>query len=390
MLVTASGLGFYNLSVLLAALISERGISTAAASAAPSLFFFTSGISGLLIATLIDRYDVRYTMVVGALICALALLLIGRATEIWQLYAAFVLFGLGFSATSLLPSTTLATRWFHRRRSLAMAIVMTGLSVGGMCLTPLSAWLIATLQLPQATLWLSLLYLAGIIPVTLWLIRSYPATMGLLPDGDSAGQQQSVQINPSFTFQQAWRTGYFFGLTISYLFILMSQVGAIAHLFKLVEGRVDGFLAAIALSLMAGCSMAARLLGGWLSATVSLRSYALMMMVLQALGLAFLALADGYLSIILAVITFGISIGNILMLMPLLLAEAFGVRYFSRIYSVSQLIVTLGVATGPFLIGIVHDISHGYQAAFLVAAGCSLLAACILLLTKRSANLKQN
>ena len=101
---------------------------------------------------------------------------------------------MGFSATSLLPSTTLATRWFHRRRSLAVAIVMTGLSVGGMLLTPISAWLIGTLKLQQATLWLSLFYLLGIIPVTLWLIRPYPATLGLLPDGDNAEQQKTAPI----------------------------------------------------------------------------------------------------------------------------------------------------------------------------------------------------
>ena len=45
---------------------------------------------------------------------------------------------------------------------------------------------------------------------------------------------------------------------------------------------------------------------------------------------------------------FGATVGNLLMLQPLLLAEAFGVREYPRIY-LSQLLSTLGVAPGPAL-----------------------------------------
>jgi MFS family permease len=382
-LVVSSGLGFYNLSVLLAALTAERGFTIAAASAAPSLFFLTSGICGIFIAMLIERYDIRYTLAGGAVICSVALVLIGRVTGLWQLYGAFILFGLGFSASALLPATTLATRWFRRRRSLAVAIAMTGLSLGGMCLTPVSAWLIAALQLPRATLWLALLYLLGIVPIVLLLIKPYPAILGLRPDGVSETQQDNLPAEHSIDFHDAVRTRYFIAVTGAYAFILMSQVGAIAHLFKLVEERADGVLAASSISLMAGCSLVARLLGGWLATSVSQRHYTLFMMLLQASALVALALATDRFWLIAAVVLFGISIGNILMMMPLLLAEAFGIRHFSRIYSMSQLVVTFGVAGGPLLMGIVHTLGNGYTAAFSVGAGCSLLACVILLLAGR-------
>ena len=57
---------------------------------------------------------------------------------------------------------------------------------------------------------------------------------------------------------------------------------------------------------------------------------------------------------------FGITIGNLLMLQPLLIAEAFGVRDYARIYSRSQFVSTLGVAFGPLLLGVVHDAVDGY------------------------------
>jgi MFS family permease len=369
----------------MAALTNERGFAIAEASAAPSLFFIARGTTAILTAILVERYEVRYVLVSGACICALALLLIGWVTELWQLYGGFILFGAGFSCTALLPCTTLATRWFSRRRSLAVAIAMTGLSVGGMSVTPVSAWLVGSLPLAQATRWLALIYLLGIIPVTLLLIKPHPAALGLRADGDSEALQKTLPPERFFTFREALHTRYFIAVTASYAFILMAQVGAIAHLFKLIEDRGDSVLAATSISLMAGCSMISRLLGGWLAPKLSQRYYTLIMMLLQAVSLAALALALQRFSLIAAVILFGISIGNILMLMPLLLAEAFGIRHFGRIYSVSQLAVTLGVASGPLLIGIVHDLgmNFGYRIAFLVAAGCSFLACIILLLAGR-------
>ena len=119
LLVTGSGLAFYNLSVLLAALTTEKGFTLATASAAPSLFFLSGGLAGLGIALLIERFDIRISVIAGAGICACALIWIGRVSELWQLYAAFIVFGIGFSASGLLPSTTVVTRWFARRRAIA-------------------------------------------------------------------------------------------------------------------------------------------------------------------------------------------------------------------------------------------------------------------------------
>ena len=55
---------------------------------------------------------------------------------------------------------------------------------------------------------------------------------------------------------------------------------------------------------------------------------------------------------------FGATIGNTLMLQPLLVAEAFGVRDYARLYSVNSLLSTVGVAAGPFVVGLIHDVDR--------------------------------
>jgi MFS family permease len=101
-------------------------------------------------------------------------------------------------------------------------------------------------------------------------------------------------------------------------------------------------------------------------------------MVGQAAALVALAVLDGRTALLVTSVAFGLTVGNLLMLHPLLLAERFGVLDYGRIYSRSQLVATLGVAVGPLFIGALHDVVDGYGIAFAVAGAASLLAAGVL------------
>ena len=67
------------------------------------------------------------------------------------------------------------------------------------------------------------------------------------------------------------------------------------------------------------------------------------------------------------------TVGNLLMLQPLLMATAFGVRDYPRIYSVANLWMTVGVAGGPLALGVLYDLLS-YQTAFLAASAASGVA----------------
>lgn len=378
MMSVSSGLGFYGMAVFLEALTRIHGFSVSAMSGATALMFVVSGVAGLWVAQLISRHDARLTIAGGSLIAAFALALVGRVGELWQVYAVYTLFGLGFSASGLVPGTTLVTRWFHRRRSVALSIASTGLSVGGIVLTPLAAAAIARFGLEAATLGMALAYLVGIVPITALVLRQDPAVLGLQPDGEES-QEPSSAGPEGQAYEVAIRTRFFLALTAGYVFMMTAQVGGIAHQFKLVSTRLDPAAGALALSLLAGSSIVGRLAGGWIVTVVPMRGFTIGLTVLQGAALVGLALGDTPLTLFGGTVLFGFAMGNLLMLHPLLIAEAFGVRDYGRIYSMSSLIMTLGVAGGPALIGLVHDLGGGYGPAFQLAALTSLLAVTCLM-----------
>ena len=378
MLTTTAGLVFYGLPVYLRFLTVEQGFSVGAVSGATAVFFLVGGVAGLAVASYMSTRDPRPMIAVGAVVSALCLLLLGRVQELWQLYLLYAFWGAGFAASSLVPGTTLVARWFSRRRSVALSIASTGLSAGGVLITPFVAALLDRSSLVAVTPWLALVLVLGVIPITSLLLRPSPEEMGLLPDGDPAPPPGSPAAYRGALAREAMGTRFFACVTVAHLLAMLAQVGGIAHLYNLTADRTDARYAGFVVGVLAVSSLAGRLAGGWVAARTSMRALALWLMVGQAAALLVLSFVEGRTALLLTTIGFGLTVGNLLMLHPLLLAERFGVRDYGRIYSRSQLVATLGVAAGPAFIGVLRDAVDGYGIAFAVAAGASLLAGAVL------------
>lgn len=382
MLTVSSGLGFYNLTVFLRALSGEQGFSVSVASGATATFFAVVGVAGLPLAALMARLDPRVTIAAGALVSGLSLALLGRVGEVWQLYAVYALFGLGFAASSLLPGTTLVTSWFARRRSTALSVATTGLSLGGVVITPLCAALIEDHGLPAVAPWMGLAYVLGVLPVTALLVRSSPAARGLRPDGDPPGAAAGPQAGPGVLRGEALRTREFRVVTTAHMLAMVAQVGALAHVLNLVAGRLDAAQAAAAVSVIAVSSMLGRLAGGVVLLHLGTRPFAAAMLTVQGVALLVLGLGGRAEVLLPAAALFGATVGNVLMAHPLLLSQAFGVRDYARIFSTSNLVATLGIASGPALLGVVHDGTGGYAVPFALAFAASVAAAVLLATTR--------
>ncbi len=371
MMMFSSGLGFYNQSVLLAALTRERDLAVVAASLAPTVFFAVSGVAGLGVANLIERIDARWSVAAGVAVCAASLVAIGRVETAAQVYLAFAVFGVGFSATNMLTASTVVTRWFARRRALALSVVFTGLSVGGILIAPFAAWLIGETGLRRGTEILAAVYVLGILPVSLW--RLIPRPRG---DQDRAGEFEGGE-EPGVAPGEAFRSRYFLGVAGTFFFGLMAQVGAITHQFRLVSGHEPG-AAGLAVSVLAASSVVGRLASGAMLERIPYRGFTLILLVLQGLTLLVMGSSTGAAGLLLASSAFGLTVGSFLMMQPLLIAEAFGAGSYARIYSVSTLFASIGVALGPFLVGLAHDVAGGYRNAYALAAVMSWLGCAAL------------
>lgn len=381
----ASGLSFYNHSVILDALARDPQFSVESASWAVSLFFVSAGFTGLWLGRLLQRFDPRWCISAGALMSAMALTGLGWVDSLLELYAVYCLFGAGFSASGLLPCTTLVARWFQRRRAVALSVATTGLSLGGVVITPVCAALVNKLGLQGAAPLMGLAYVVGVIPVTWLFIQPEPPVSA--EEAESAKQVQAGTAAPAeapgLSYGQAMRHRFFWSISFAFVFLMMAQVGGIAHQFGLATEVLNPQKAAAAVAILPVASIIGRLLGGWVLNHVALKGFSLAMILGQLAALTALSLASGEIVLYASLALFGATVGNLLMLQPLLVAEAFGMKDYTRIFAISSLMMSLGTAVGPGLLGLVYAMQSSYSLAYSLAAGASLVGLLCFMLAGR-------
>ena len=377
-----AGFLFYNVSVLLEAFVGERGFAVELASFATGVFFVASGVAGLVVGRVINRVDARKIIVASAGVTAIALASVGYLRTEAELVAFYVVLGLCYGGCGLVTASTIVARWFDRKRPQALSVASTGLSLGGIVITPFVAYFIKAYGLTATGPFLGAAFFLGVVPVTLLFVRASPHEMGFSPDGAEAmpGVAGAATIT-GVSFSKAWKSRFFVAVTLAYVFSLGAQVGAIAHIFRLVVTRADAQLAAVAVALLAGTSLVGRLISGQLLLRIPARAFTLALMANQTVALAFLAFAETKVALLAGVTLFGLTIGTILMMHQLLLAEAFGAREYGRIYATSQLVTVIGVAAWPALIGFIFVASGGYEWPYLVTALSTMSGAAILSLS---------
>ena len=371
---TTSGLIFYGLAVYLDALTDEQAFSTTSVSLATSVFFVVGGVMGRVIAPVIEARDIRLVIAIGAVLGGASLAALSVVDSLVELYVVYIVLAVGFAMAGLLPGTTLVTRWFHGRRALALAIASTGLSVGGLTYTQFAAWLIDDRGLADAAPILGVVYVVSIL-ATLPLLIPSPAHRGLQPEG----AEQSTADGPAdgVDYDTAIRSRFFVVVLIGFVLAMGAQVGGLSQIANLGSERVDSSTGALAVSAIAVGSVIGRLVGGSFADRLPLMTFTVVVAVVQGITLVGVAFADSRLAIVIVAFCFGTTIGNLLMLQPLVIAAAFGVKAYPRIFAFQQLIITAGVACGPLLLGALRDASS-YRASYVAAGTLSIVAAVVM------------
>jgi MFS family permease len=380
MLFVGSSLGFYGMGVYLNAFSKEQGWNVSSLSIATTFFFLIGGLWNVVVARLIAKHDVRLIAYGGAVIGAVSLLMLGHVTQKWQLFVVYAVFAVAWSSSGLTLATTVVTRWFHAKRASAIAAASSGLSVGGVLLTPVVKSLIDTHKMSGMAPLLALIWLVGMAVPAYLFVRPDPIALNWMPDGEPKPDNHVVEL-PGTPMAVAIRTRFFWVVTVGYVLVMGAQVGAIQQIVKLVEERTDKGTAAFATSVLSGASVVFRLIGGRVIPKFPLAKFMVFVAAVQGTAIVLIGQMDSTFTLFLAIGLFGAMVGNVLMMQSLLIAQRFGVKDYARISARSGLISLTGTAIGPILIGSIRDAAGNYTVPYLVAGCVSLVGAAIFTLS---------
>jgi hypothetical protein len=356
------GMGFYGPPVFLSVLTSERGWSLALVSSAITVHYLTGALIAGNLPALNRRLGVAGATKAAALSLGVGVFAWSVAATPWQLFAAAMLSGAGWSAMSAAAVNAIVSPWFVRSRPAALAMAYNGGSVGGIIFAPLWVLSIGGLGFPLAAA-----VTGTVMVVTMWALASLvfsrtPEQMGLAPDGDAPGVPVASIVSASvrpLPGRLLWRDFKFLTLAAAMSLGLIAQIGLASHLFSLLVPALGARQAGLAMGLATALAIGGRTLTGWLMPVgagrrlVGCASYAL-----QLAGSLVFVLAAGTSVplLLLGVVLFGLGFGNATSLPPLIAQAEFLPEDVTRAVPLIVAISQATYAFAPATFGMIREL----------------------------------
>jgi MFS family permease len=391
MLLTAlsSGSAFYAFGLFIVPFDEDFGWSRGQVSGAISLHFLIVGLTGPFAGRFIDRHDARTLILIGLVIAGTSYLALTLVSTLWALYALWAVLAVGTALFGIVPVGVLIARWFDRRRGMATGIAMVGVGLGGLVLAPVTGSVIDSYGWERAATFLGLLLITLPVPFILLLIRNTPANLGLLPDGadpDDAAAADARKRATETTWRpaDALRTPAFWFIGGAFFLASTATVGILQHQASFMRDyALAPTMAALGVGITSGVGAAGKLAFGYFADRFPVRYAALVSFGCQATGLVLLLLTQQTWALWTYVVLFGIGMGATVVLVPLLVAEVFGMGSFGTLFGSVNAVQGLGLAVGPLAGGIIFDAFGSYAIAFEASLLLYFGAAILVFIARR-------
>ncbi|MCH2510875.1 MAG: MFS transporter [Dehalococcoidia bacterium] len=389
---------FHAMSVWAVALEREFGWNRTQLGFALTFTRVEGGLMGPLEGYLTDKIGTRRMVFIGLVILGGGFVFFGQVQNLWMFYLAYVLMAVGQGLGSWIPLMTMLTRWFHRRRAMALGWSNMGSRAGALILVPVIAWSIDPDIWDVG--WRTTATILGVFMVAVaWpisrLIRNYPEDYGLLPDGDkpapsrvpadSGGAAAStVPIEDDFTTSEALRTPAFWLIAFGHGFTSMVILAIMAHLgLLMIDKGYELPDAAFVVSVYTGVAMGFQLVGGYVGSRIPIRLALALFTCLQAAGVVVLVFADSLSTFYWFAILFGAGFGGRNPLTIAIRGDYFGSASFGKILGLSTVPMNVLLLIAAPLVGWMRDVQGTYTDAFMIMVVTNLAGAACFVLAKR-------
>jgi MFS family permease len=373
--VTCVGFGaMASLTVFLQPMAEAMGWSRTGISTAALINWLCMGVGAFAWGALSDRFGTRAVVLAGGVLLGLGLVTASRAATLTQFQLLFgVVVGLaaGSFYTPMMASTT---RWFTQHRSLAVALVSAGLSVGAAIMGPLVRWLVTAHDWRFAMLVIGDVVWLVIIPAAL-LLKEPPASATAAAVGARGGAPADAR---ELTVGQAVRTPQFAALALAYFFCCAAHSGPIFHMVtNAIDHGVTAMVAATVLSAASLASLSGKILCGLVADRVGAKRTLVVGLAVQAAAVSLYLFTRELAGFYAVALLFGFAYGGVMPLYAILVREYFGARIMGAVFGAVAFTSTLGMALGPWAGGWLYDSLGGYSWLFIGSFGIGLGAVAI-------------
>lgn len=331
---------------------------------------------------LLDRFGIRRvalpaTVLYALSLCSLAFL----SSNLYWLLFLMVGFSAGFGAClgPIVYSKSI-TAWFDKERGLTLGIATCGVGLGTLVLPEIGVHVISAYGWRAGYIAIGVTTFVLAFSMIALFVREPPGYMERMraarAHADHGPQPYGISTRAAIT-----GTHQFWLLAAIFLLEGMACNGILSGNFvPLLQGRGYSAEAAAALLGISGlAAMGMRIIVGLGLDFMHGPIFSAVVMLLPAAGVALLISHAGGAAPLLVAIALGLAIGAEVDMLGFFVSRYFGRRSFGILYGLIFAAFTIGIGTGPAMLGFGYDHFHSYDPVLKVFFGLLVVAALLFL-----------
>jgi MFS family permease len=347
--------GMWAIVVVMPDFQAEMGLDRANASLPYTFTMIGFAVGNYAIGRMVDRYGIVACLLGAAVLNSAAFYAATLTSSLWII--CFIQLLLGFaSAAAFGPLIADVSKWFLKRRGVAVAIAASGNYLSGAIWPLLLTGVLQTSGWQGVYLWLAALTITIMVPFSLLLSQKGNDKSIQLADAQSSNRLGAL---PFSARTLTWLLGLAgVGCCVA---MSMPQVHIVAYCVDLGYRPTAG---AEMLSLMLMGGVFSRLISGVLADRTGGVRTLLIGASLQCVGLALYLPSDGLASLYLVSLVFGLSQGGIVPSYAIIVREYLPARMAGERVGFVMMATIIGMALGGWMSGWIYDASGSYALAF--------------------------
>ena len=171
-----SGGSRFAFGLMLKPMSEDLDVSRSNLSLAVTTFMVVSAVALPFVGRLVDRWSLKYTIGISAVLGGVGIGLMGQVDAVWQVFIIYgVIYALGNAGSSISPVTVMISRWFPNRLGIASSGAVAGNAVGQLFIVVALAAILVSLDWRWSFRVLGIAYLAVMVPLVYLAVRDKPA-----------------------------------------------------------------------------------------------------------------------------------------------------------------------------------------------------------------------
>jgi MFS family permease len=352
---TVIGVGMWSTPVVLPVVQAGFGVARADASLPYTLTMLAFAFGGVFMGRLSDRFGIVMPIFWGAMALGTGYVVAALAPNLLLFALAHILIGLGASA-GFGPLMADMSRWFDRRRGIAVAIVASGNYLSGTIWPPLLQHATSVYGWRATHVAIGVTCVLVILPL-LWMMRRPAPAHEVETPAAITGREQALGISPNALMILLCLAGFACCVAMA-----MPQVHIVAYCSDLGYGVARG---AEMLALMLGFGIVSRIASGFVADRIGGVATLAIGSALQGLALLLYMFFDGLASLYAISALFGLFQGGIVPMYAIIVRQYFPPREVGVRIGIVLMATLFGMAFGGWMSGVIFDYTGSYQAAFV-------------------------